>query len=223
MPFDIEITLQSLGDDEGSIPINMWNMYITEREVVLSEKYGTRLNSYTIVLVDDKGETLSWGQYFPDDDKIPFPIGSTKLSKDDTVKVLNEKFNLYGMTLENVTISNDIGKNGDIQILTMDLSVPDLYTANLAFPKFFSSLRPSIEYLNSKEATRIAVCHIEIFDVEGRLLISYILDLEMTKQMWWNVDEITATWYPQPADPEVTPVQLLETETVVDEPVNPYP
>ena len=52
-------------------------------------------------------------------------------------------------------------------------------------------------------------------DKNNRFLIRYILDLEIAKQTWWSVDEITATWYPHPV--------LEATDTSTNNLVTPYP
>ncbi len=203
IPFDVEITILSVGEDKEDIPKNMWNTYITEREAMLAEKYGFRLHSYTVILLNKTGKTLSWGQYFPADDKVPYPSGSAIRSNVDAAKLVMEDLDLNNMRLDSINITDEVGKDDTIQFLSLKLSIPDIRTANQELPKFIPVMHQTIEKLNTERGTRIAICHLEIFDGKGEMILSYILDLEMTRQIWWTADAITATWFPQPA-PEHT-------------------
>ncbi len=238
IPFDIEITIRSVDEDETIevVPVKMWNEYITWREAMLMEKFGFHLNSFAIAVIDKNGELRSWGQSFPSDDKLPFPRGLSKLSDEQTAQVIKGKLNLYGMTLENIDVTTDIGRYNDVQYIAMDLSVPDVEVANSVVSEFFYSLTPFLVGMNQDQGTRIAVCDINIYDGQGKRLIRHITDLEMTSETWWQAAEITATWYPSPA-PEMketpatqvtnTPPTIKDTPTPDDRnsksTQNPYP
>ncbi len=239
IPFDIEITIRSVdeGEDIDIVPLNIWNIYISRREAMLTEKYSFQLNSYTITLTDKNGNILSRGQLFSSDDRQPFPTGLSKLSDEETAKVLADKLTLTtGMTLENINVTTDIGRYDAVQYIALDFSVPDVDVANSVVSEFFYSLTPFLVGMNQDQGTRIAVCDINIYDGQGKRLIRHITDLEMTSETWWQAVEITAKWYPSPL-PEMkdtpatqvtnTPPTIKDTPTPDDRnsksTQNPYP
>jgi len=238
IPFDIEITIRSVDEDEEIevVPVNMWNTYITGRDALLTEKSGFHLNSYAIAVIDKNGEFRTWGQSFPSDDKQPFPLGLSVLSNIETAQVIKGKLNLHGMTLDNISVTTDIGKHNDVQYVAMELSVQDIDEANSVFPKFFLLWSSFLRGRNQDEGTRIAVCDIKVYDSQGNLLIRHITDLEITSVMSWQSEMVTETWYSSPP-PEMkdTPVsQVTNTPpTIKDTPTpddrngkstqNPYP
>jgi len=107
--------------------------------------------------------------------------------------MIEEKLNLYGMSVVNADVTSSNG----IQTLILRLSTSSLEEANQVLPNFMPSLRPLIADTNAQGA-QIAICIVELTDEKGQLLLKYLLDLQLDSETWWMVDGLTQGWFPHP-------------------------
>lgn len=207
MPFQIEITLQSSSGEAIRAPEDFWYKHLVWREAALAHRLGFRLHSFTLILLNAQGEILSWDQIYlyPDDlAQQSFPPDPSELDDKATKRLITDRINLYGMSIDSVEVSTGVGAYDDVQMLVIQLSVQDIQIANRALPQFMPSLRPLLEGINAEPGTRVAICRIELIDSKGRLLLEYLWDLEIGRHTWHIADDLTKDWFPHPA-PEETP------------------
>lgn len=207
IPFQIEIVLQSSSDGKNTTLDDLWFAQLARREASLAHRIGVKVDSYRLTFVNTKGEIVTWEQNFlhpSDPSQQSFSSTPSKLDDTATKKAIAERLNLSGMTLDQLDVSSSVLRGDSRQIVTLQLSVPDLESANKALPSFLLSLRPLLDDINAKQGTRIAICRMRLVDRQGRVLLNYIWDLETREETSSSVSGLIQ-WYPRPRPLSSTP------------------
>ena len=207
IPFQIEIVLETFSDATRITPEDSWHKHLAFREAALSYRFGFRLHSFTLVLVNAQGETVDWDQTYlhPESpSQQPFLSDPSKLDNDATEQLVLEQLDFYGTTVDELKVSTGAGVRNDVQTLEIRLSAPDLLAANKAIPGFMASLFSLLYDINDEsEATQIAICRVWIVDDTDQILLRYLYDLEVGRHTWGIADGVTKDWFPHP-EPEHT-------------------
>ena len=194
LPLRLEITVQSASEGEKALPEDPTNLHIVRREITLAQQQGYNIESFTLRLLNKEGKTIFWAEETPVSiEEATLELSSPKVDDITTKNMVKEKLNLYGLTLTNIEVTSSNG----IQTLVLKLSTPSVDGANQALPYFMSSLRPLIANINA-QGGRIAICKIELSDKDGKVLLKYLLDLQLDSETWWMIDGLTRDWFPHP-------------------------
>jgi hypothetical protein len=195
LPVQLEITIQSMRDEDTGVSENPINLSILDREIFLAYQQGYFVERYTRISLNKQGEEVAKSETRVKlVDQLLLDTSPSRNTDAVTEDYANEMINLYGMTATNQAITSENG----MQFLTLELSVPSIDDANQMLPAFMHSLRPSIENINAK-GSHIVVCRVIIKDKEEKLLLNYILDLQLTSERWWMDENLTANWFSIPA------------------------
>jgi hypothetical protein len=219
-PLEIEVILQSSGSDEKLGQDDLWNKFLTEREVELAYlNFATHIESYRLVLVTAKGNTIYDSTVFLSPDlpsqKLtqapPSPVENSK-AKD----ILGRNLDLQRLKLLTLDVPSSYTASDNSKLVTLDLSTgASADKIDIAqIDEFIMKVRPQIEEINSRYETRIVLIHIQIKDSDNKLLVDYMEDIETGRQSSWTAENIEGNWYPQPApaissEPQETSVPVV--------------
>jgi hypothetical protein len=224
IPFQIAITLQSASAIDRSNPEDLWFLFVAKREATLSYKRSFLLRSYTLILENSKGEVIDYEQAFlsPDDpSQQPFP--PSKIDEGVITELVANQLNLYGFTLESLSVSPGAGSSSTVNTLLLKMSVSDVQTANQYLTDFMIALQPLLEEINAKDGAGIAVCRLWLRDEKGDLLLEYILDMEIHRRSWWMADGLTKEWFPHPPEDNMGTATSTPIDAYPNPKQNPYP
>jgi hypothetical protein len=116
-----------------------------------------------------------------------------------TQDLVKAELELHGLILEDIAISPN--QSGD-QLLTIQLSAPDIPTANQAIPAFMPALQAMFQAednFNKRHVTQITTVVLELTDQSsGERLLNYSLDVLTAHETWRMSDELTKDWFPHP-------------------------
>jgi len=194
IPFRVEVTLQSASSGQGVAPDDPSFEHIVQRGVALVEKRDNiKFDVVRVIVVNTQGVPIYWSDVpVRTVEETLFP---SKLDDVTTAGLIREQIGLYGMSLDKLEVSSD---TDGTQVLTIRLSVQDIGIANSALPQFMPELRVLVEKLNAEHGTQIVICKVDIVDAEGKLLLKYVLDLQLAQENWWQADGLTLEWFPHP-------------------------
>lgn len=188
VPFQVEITLQSLGHATQALDdTNAWFILLTEREATLAYRWGTRIDSYVLTLVNDKGEQLSQSQQYLYPNDRNQQLGTPTPAQVDNItaqKLIVERLRTGEMSIQRLEVIPDALLESRGQILLIELLVTDAETANRSLAPFMTSLYQTLDTLNTNQGARIILCRLKVLDRHGRVLFTFMRDLEVgyTKQ-----------------------------------------
>ncbi len=193
LPLRLEIVIESMSEGERALPDDPINLHIVRREVLLARQQGYIIDSFTLVLLNNQGQTIFWAEAPVELENVPLEISPSKLDDATTRNMIGESLNPHGMSLADVDVISAEG----VQTLVLRLSAPSLEEANHALPYFMPSLRPFIADINARGA-QIVICNVEVADEKGQILLKYLLDLQLDSETWWMVEGLTQDWFPHP-------------------------
>lgn len=189
MPFHIEITLQSSGPENSQTldDTNAWFMLLTEREATLAYQFGMRIDSYILSVINSKGEPISQSQQYLYPTDLNQQLSSARLAKIDNItaqKLISERLRLGEMSIQQLEVISDVLPSSRGQILLLELLVTDPSAANRSLAQFMESLHQTLDTLNTSHGARIILCRLKVVDRYGRILFTFMRDLEVgyTKQ-----------------------------------------
>lgn len=193
-PMQIQITTQSKSNGKKGTSEDPINYHLITREVSLASQQGYVIEKLTVVFLNTLGEQIDKSnQIINTQNILSAQLAKSTIDNDATKNLINEKINLYGMSITNMDISSQDG----LQFLTLQLATPSLEQANQALPYFMPSLRPLLADVNTQGA-QITVLKLELKDQQGNLLLNYMLDLQLKSENWWMADNLTSGWFPHP-------------------------
>ena len=204
-PLEIELTLNSSGSVGRLSEADMLNMFLAVREVELAYlHYDLPVKSYRLMLIIPEGDVVYDSAIFLNED---LPSQQLKPAPPSTVdvstakQILESELDFYGLNPISLEAFQAFTTQNNSKFFTLQLSTGSSAenTPNLQISQFIASLRPQIEDLNQRCATRIVVIHVRIQDEEDRLLVDYLEDFETGKQSSWIDESTVEGWYPQPA------------------------
>ena len=154
-PLEIEVVLQSSGSDE-KLKDDLWNKLLTEREVELAYlNFTTPIESYRLVLVTAKGNTIYDSTVFlypdlPSQKLTQAPPSSVDNSK--TKDILERSLDLQGLQLLALEVPSVYLASNNSKLVALDLS-----TGTSAdkiditqIDEFIMTVRPQVEEINSR-------------------------------------------------------------------------
>lgn len=192
-PLIVQVTLQSTSDGAKASPDDPINLNLVSRELILASRQGYLIERFSIVLLDSSGAQMAKTEHSAEITDLLFSSRSSNVPDSEATKMINENIDLYGMLLVNL----DVVSSDGLQTVIINLSTPSLEVTNQALPQFMPSLRSLLEDINSQSG-QIVICKLELRDQSGRLLLNYILDLQLRAENWWMADNLTRDWFPHP-------------------------
>lgn len=203
VPFRIGIVLQSSSNSQSLAPDDPWFMQLTRREATLAYRIGMKVNSYSLTVLNTKGETISSGQayiYPGDPSQQLISTAVSKLNNAATRRIIMDRLQFGGMSLDKLDVISDTIPSDNGQILLIQLSAPDLSTANGSLTTFLGSLFKTLSTINDEQGTRLVLCRVRLVDHTGNVLLSYVKDIETGQEQWSAVKGLTNEWYPHPQE-----------------------
>ncbi|MGC1374777.1 MAG: hypothetical protein WA821_01050 [Anaerolineales bacterium] len=189
-PLRLQITIQSRSDGKKAMPEDPINLSLVSREVSLASQRGYVVERIVIVLLNNRGEPMGKTDESVNSQNMSL-LSATTIDNTTVKNLINDRINLYGMSVTNMDISSSDG----LQFVTLQLSTPSLETANQALPDFIPTLNPLLEDINTQGA-QIATLRLELKDEQGNFLLNYITDLQLHSKNAWMADGLTTDWLP---------------------------
>lgn len=189
----LEIIVQNVNAEETGKAIDPFVRHRVQREVILARQHGYAIDSFILICVNQQGEQIFRAEMPGYSENIPLQISPAKLDDRTTRDIVLKDLTLAGLSLVEAQVVTSEG----VQTLTLQLSTPSLEIANQSLPSFMFSLRPFIADINAQGA-QIVICRIELRDAKERLLLKYVLDLQLDSEFWWQINGLTEAWFPSP-------------------------
>jgi hypothetical protein len=227
VPLSINITLQSKSDTADLSPDDSWSIILAGREASLAYRAGIKVSSYTISVLNTKGEVItSWDSFLDSSmsSQNRPPVSPSKLDNQKVVELFLGSVNTGKLAVKRFDVFTNklISNNG--QIVEIELTAPDLDAANQSWPSFFDSFRASKANMNLKMGASIILYHIVLSDEQGNILLTYASDSEGgSGDQWYQVKGFTMDWFPHPEashTPTLVGAQAVSTPTFVPTPTS---
>lgn len=183
IPFVIEIALQSSSDNDGITVDDNWYILLAKREAKLAYQIMPRISSYKLKVFNTKGEVIHSTQSFLDPSFLSqqlTPIGESKVSNEETREIVKSELELGEFSLDMLEVISDDFPGSNGQILHIQVSAPDLDAANRSVDRFVDSVRSMTYTINQEYGTSIILCHVQILDSQGGVLLDFVRDLEIS-------------------------------------------
>jgi hypothetical protein len=200
IPFIVKINLQSNSNTKDLQPDDLYYLQIARKAATLFYLQGQKIDGYELEMTNSIGEVISWesNNIFPiEKSQQIFSIAPSKLSDKETENLVKSQLNLSGLSLDGIKVLSDQDLGGSSQELSIQLSTPNIATANKDLIPFLSQLHPFLDGLNSKYGTRIAICWVKVFDQNKELLLNYVWDVDTRQETSISAPGLAA-WYPVP-------------------------
>ncbi len=220
IPFQVDVVVQSSTDGKKLTLDDLWDMQLTRREATLAYRIGMRVNNYTLIVLNTKGETIAWEQNYLRPSALSQQAATPVVPRVDNAtaqRLVAERLNLAGMSLTMLRVISDTTSNTAGQILVLELVVPDLEAANRSLLPFMDSLSRTLATINSEQGTNLVLCRLKLTDRQGTVLLNYVRDLETHEETSSSVEGLVK-WYPHPPEelpgstsPMPTPISPLAT------------
>ncbi len=207
LPYEIEIALNSSSDNDQLSLEDNWLMQLARREATLAYRIGLKINSYTLKVYNKKDALIYSTQtyLYPEDLNQQLTMtGHPKVDNLRTKEMVTDKLQLAGLSLDLLDVIPEDNIGGLGQVLIIQVSTPNLDTANSSLPSFLGSLFQMLNTINAEQGTYIVLCHLRIVDRQGTVLLDYVRDLEAGTTQWTSVAGLYAEWYPHP---EFAPIE----------------
>ncbi|HWQ03743.1 MAG TPA: hypothetical protein VN452_00130 [Longilinea sp.] len=215
LPYQVDIVIQSTSENSALSMDDVWYMQLTRREATLAYRIGMKLNNYTLIVINQKGEKISWEQNFlyPGDlsQNLP-PIGQSGLDNTATREILMSKLHFSDMNLDTLRVDSETTPGDYGQIVIIQLSTPSLDTANQHLLPFLGSLSKVLDTINADYGTRVVLCHFRLLDDKGNILLDFVQDVETNQKQWSAIKGLTQEWY---SHPQETAAPITETSTPI--------
>lgn len=207
VPFRIEITLLSASQDDKLALGDAWFMQLARHEATMAYRLGMPIASYSLTVVNARGDALSAEQNFlyPTDrsQQLGDPAAAS-LDNAATERLLLDQLDFSGLTVDSLKVVSDPLSPQTDRFLEMELSVPDVEAANKVLAGFMVVLPRKLKAINTEHGTRIVLCHLRLLDREGGVLLDYVHDTETGEMQWHLGMGVTRDWFPHPPEPTPT-------------------
>jgi len=130
-----------------------------------------------------------------DSSPAPSAASTSEIADEVVAERIRDLLVLHGMTLNSIVVTSDEHSG---QTLEVGLVAPDVEAANLSVPPFMKDLRGLPDEANDNLGTQIRIVEVDIFDEQGKPLLKYLRDVELSKQRSWQSEELTGDWFPRP-------------------------
>jgi hypothetical protein len=205
MPYEIEIALQSASSDKHIAMEDNWFMTLARREATFAYRTGARLSSYKLSLFNAKGERIFSMQRFlyPEElnQQLVMPQ-QPKVDVSEAQELIQSNLRLGGLSLENINVIPETTDKNNNQVLILRVSAKDLEAANESLPEFLSSLFNILENGNKELGTNLVLCHLQVADSGGKVLLDFVKDIEAGSSQWKSTKGVDSSWAPQPIVPK---------------------
>lgn len=224
IPFKIGFTLESSSDNQNLAFDDAWFMQWVRREATLAYRLGLGVSSYTVNVLNVRGEQIAWerNNLYPSDPSQQIITPGVAAVDDTTAeRLVRERLWLGEMVLDRLAVTTDDPSGDAGQILMIQASVADLDAANRSLLAFLDSLFQTLDSINVEEGTNLVLCRFRLVDHQGAILLDYVQDIETRQQQWSAVKGLTNEWYPHPPDDGLSDPSPTATPTPIS--VSPLP
>ncbi len=204
LPFEIKIALNSSSPDSDLTVDDNWYMTLARREALFSYRTHPSLSSYTLTVYNAKNELIYSTQTYlhPQDLDQQTDLSASSMLEDAAARqIIALHLQIGGLSLDKLEVEPDPTTGGG-QILLINVSAEDLAAANASLPGFLGSLFPLLETANDRYGTSLVLCHLQVSDRQGTILLDYVKDLQSGSAQWTSVEGLYNEWFPHPG---VTP------------------
>jgi len=220
LPFRLEIALQSASEDDSLVPDDRWVLLLAQHEATFAYRWGLRLNSFLLVVVNSKDETIySTETFLSAEDLNQKSLTSATSPVDDatTADIIRSNLNLAGLSLSSLEVSRENTAEGSRRILQLTLTATSLQDANKSLTPFLGSFFKMLDTINMENDTALVLCRLQILDGQQTVLMDYVKDLESGYTLWSWDPGLSSDWLPQPPfDAQATPWPNIPTAYPAD-------
>ena len=201
LPYRVRITLQSASADNHLTPPDRWNLLLAQHEATFAYRWGPRLSSFLLVVLNTSGEEIYSVETFlhPQDLDQVNPTGPVS-SMDDAAaaEIIRKGLNLGGFTLTQLDVTRSLKTEPDSQVAQLKLTAPDLAAANQSLVGLLGSFFQLMDTINRQDGTALVLVHLQIMDEKGMVLLDYFRDVESGSALWSLAEGMNTDWFPHP-------------------------
>ncbi len=201
LPYRVSITLQSASGDSHLTPQDRWNLLLAQHESAFAYRWGPRLSSFRVVLLNTLGEEIYSVETFlhPQDLDQANPTGPVSSLEDAAAAgIIRNGLELGGFTVARLDVTRELKTEPASQVAQIGLSAPDLATANQSLAGLLDSFTRLTDTINQQNGAALVLVHLQIVDAQGEVLLDYFKDLESGYALWNLADGLNTDWFPHP-------------------------
>lgn len=220
IPFQIEIVIQSASTNNLSSPDDPLYEQAAHREVAFARTRGVQIDIAKVTAVNRAGKPIFWSEIPVDSALDTIPAVVSQANDTAITAAMRDSLPLNGMTLDSLNTSRNEEEH---QVITINVSVKDAESANVAIPPFMSALARELEQLRASQGAQLGSCTLVIVDANQQPLLKYVKDFQASaaSETWWQAPSITQSWIPAPMSVPADLPPMDGTPIPSDEP--PYP
>jgi hypothetical protein len=198
-PMDVlELTLNSTSKDDKVSPDDAIYVNLAGHEVKLAQLRGLKAEAYRTTIINLKGDILQ-RVIIPLRGSDALPSGwerASQLSPSEVTEFL-KRIPVGDMSIDNIQVLAD---QEGLLACTINIQSDDILSANAVVGNVVNEMLTSVINLNKERGAAIAVCILRIHYPDGRPVLNYIVDLQLGRTTWWQVDELSKDWFNHPPD-----------------------
>lgn len=201
LPYRVSITLQSASGDNHLTPPDRWNLLLAQHEATFAYRWGPRLSSFQLVVLNTLGEEIYSVETFlhPQDLDQANPTGPvTSVDDAAAAEIIRSGLNLGSFTVTQLDVTRSLKTEPDSQVAQVNLSAPDLAAANQSLVGLLGSFFQLMDTINQQDGTALVLVHLQIMDEKGTVLLDYFRDLESGYALWNLSEGLNTDWFPHP-------------------------
>lgn len=204
IPFQIEITIQSLSTSEWVTPDDPIFGATAQREVAAAKRRGIKIASVMIRIINVQGKTIALGDIPLNPALEAASVLPSEMDDTTLAQVIRSQVPVGNMTLDKLEVARD---TNSAQVITITLLSKDIETANEAVPELMWKLTGFVDQLKTEHKAEIAGYRVNIFDADGQPLLKYVKDFLASEahENWWQAPGMTEDWFPHPPPPTLAP------------------
>lgn len=189
LPLIIEIEMASASETDLLTVEDLYNRLIAQREASLYHRIGSRIDRFSIIMRNQKGEEVSHftQELAPDQFTQSEAVRSTTLSEQQVREILAERFpmrELSGVEIREFSLQPANTPGGQGYELFIQLASDDLSAANSDFLRLYGAFnqltleQENPAYFNAPELG-IVIFHLQILNKDGQVALNVLKDLEL--------------------------------------------
>jgi hypothetical protein len=201
LPYKINLTLQSSSESRKLTLEDAWFILLAQHEATFAYRWGPRLNSFVLEVVNLQGEVIYSVETFlyrEDLNQVLLKSETSALDDATAEEIVLNNLNLAGFSLTNLEVNRVHSDESSGHILRLTLTATSLEDANQSLSAFLNSFFKMLDTINVDYDTAIVLCRLQILDGQQTVLMDYVKDLESGYAQWYADPGLSSDWLPEP-------------------------